>query len=125
MKDYNPNQAPPAQEWLALDEDERINLVARWHRKKKIPLPNVHVHATIHVTVENQLAMDDEVPCQTLARLMQEGLGRHDAIHAIGTVLAYHMHDLLSGKLSPGDAANAQYYEALRRYTAKDWLNSG
>jgi hypothetical protein len=49
---------------------------------------SIRAHAANHVIVENQLAMGDAtvVPA-TLARLMQEGLDRHDAIHAIGSVL--------------------------------------
>jgi hypothetical protein len=125
MQRYDPNQAPPPGEWLALDEDQRIELVARWHRKKKIRLPNVRAHATFHVIVENQLAENDQVPCQTLARLMREGLDRHDSIHAIGSVLAEHMHALLSGERRPGEASNAIYYDDLRRLTAKSWLQSG
>jgi hypothetical protein len=45
-------------------------------------------HAAAHVLVENQVAMSDAtvVPV-TLNRLMREGLDRHDAIHAIASVL--------------------------------------
>ncbi len=42
----------------------------------------------MHVVVENQIAMGDEIPVRdTLVRLMSEGLDRHDAVHAIATVL--------------------------------------
>ena len=39
---------------------------------------------------------DDELPVRrTAQRLMSEGLDRHDAIHAIGSVLAGNIHDLM------------------------------
>jgi hypothetical protein len=52
---------------------------------------------------------------------MGEGLDRHDAIHAIGMVLAGHMHDLLQGGEVPAGDPNVPYYAALRRLTAQQW----
>jgi hypothetical protein len=124
MEPYDPNHPPPPKEWLALDEEKRIYRVERWHQKRKIRLPNLRAHALFHVMVENQLAMGDEIPCATLDRLMREGLDRHDSIHAIASMLAEHMHDLLNDKRQPGDAGNALYYDDLRRLTAQSWLNS-
>ncbi len=50
---------------------------------------NPVLHVTIHHTIETQIF--DRNPAetgQTLERLMQEGMSRHDAIHKIGTVLS-------------------------------------
>jgi hypothetical protein len=48
----------------------------------------VKLHAVMHVIIENQVALGDEVPAQrTLRRLMAEGLDRHQGIHAISSVL--------------------------------------
>jgi hypothetical protein len=52
-----------------------------------VRLPNAQLHAVIHVVVENQLALGEEVVVETLARLQREGLGRHDGVHAIGSFL--------------------------------------
>jgi hypothetical protein len=42
--------------------------------------------------VEAQIALGDETPASRIAqRLIGEGLDRHDAIHAIGMVLAEHI----------------------------------
>jgi hypothetical protein len=125
MNAYNPDQAPPPDEWLALDEDERLALVQKWHRKQKIRLPSQDAHASLHVIVENQLAEKHPAACDALQRFMNDSLSRHDAIHAIATVVANHMHDLLSGKLPPGKQAVAEYDQQLRKFTAQDWLNSG
>ena len=124
---YNPLQAPDPKEWSAMDEQERIRLVEQYHRQAGIRLPNAKVHAVIHAVVETQVALGDELPVRrTLERLMSEGLDRHDAIHAIGSVLAEHIFDLLStpeaaSKADPNDA----YCAAIERLTAEEWLQSG
>lgn len=83
MMRYDPDRKPDAQAWSALDVSERLELVLDYHRCAG--LQNAKVHAVAHVVVENQVLLGDETPvAATLDRLMQEGLGRHDAIHAIG-----------------------------------------
>jgi hypothetical protein len=88
MKNYYPLRDPNSTEWLNLDEQERIGLVTDYHRKKRIELPNRMVHAAFHTAVENQLAEGIPDVRDALTRLMGEGLDRHEAIHAIGSVLA-------------------------------------
>jgi hypothetical protein len=127
MQRYDPNKAPDPKEWTALDEQERIRVVEQYHRRAGIRLPNQTVHAVIHAVIENQIALGDELPVRrTLERLMSEGLDRHDAIHAIGSVLAGHMSDLLSRpKTASNEDPNDAYYAALERLTAEEWLQSG
>ena len=89
---YDPNKTPNPEQWLATDEAVKTHLVEQYQRKKKIRLPNARIHAVLHAVVENQVAMGDEIPVRaTLLRLMREGLNRHDAVHAVGTVLANHI----------------------------------
>jgi hypothetical protein len=127
MRDYDPYHPPDPKEWNELDEQERIQVVEQYHRRARIPLPNAKAHAVFHAVVETQIALGDELPVRrTLQRLMSEGLDRHDAIHAIGSILAQHMFDMVStpeaiSKADPNDA----YYAALERLTAEDWLQSG
>jgi hypothetical protein len=86
---YDAHNAPDPEEWLELDESDRLDLIKRYHIRAKLPVgENERLHAAAHVIVENQVAMGEAtvVPA-TLARLMREGLDRHDAIHAIGSVL--------------------------------------
>jgi hypothetical protein len=86
---YDPDQLVDADTWLKFDESERIEAVKQYHRRAKVRLPNERLHAATHVIVENQVALEEAYPVQAvLVRLMEEGLGRHDAIHAIGLVLA-------------------------------------
>jgi hypothetical protein len=120
--EYDPLEAPEPEEWLAIDEAERIQLAQDYHRRARVRLPNERLHAVFHVVVENQIALGDEMPVQsTLQRLMAQGLDRHEAIHAIASVLAEFMHDLVN---SPGSntESNQAYFAALQRLTAEGWL---
>ena len=124
MERYDPLVALDPEAWLSLDEAERIDLVQEYHRRARVRLPKPVVHAAIHTAVENQVALGDEVPAhRTLGRLMREGLDRHEAIHAIGSVLAEHMSNLLRAE-SAIPEHNASYFAALGRLTAKGWRSS-
>jgi hypothetical protein len=122
VRRYDPLKAPNPQEWLALDELKRLSLVREYHRRARVRLPNRDIHAAIHETVENQVALGDEIPvCRTLERLIREGLDRHEAIHAIGSVLVGYLFDVLKDEGSPVDF-NAEYFEELEQLTAQSWL---
>jgi len=123
MERYNPEEAPDPTEWLALDVDERTLLVERYHRDARVSLPKQArpIHALIHTVVENQLALEDQmIVRETLQRLIGEGLTRHDAVHAIGSVLAEYMHDLLKKK-EVQSGGHVLYYEGLKHLTAEKW----
>ncbi|HXW26084.1 MAG TPA: hypothetical protein VEK73_15175 [Xanthobacteraceae bacterium] len=126
MERYDPLTAPDPAEWQSLDEDERLELVEDFHRRARIRLPKAKAHAIIHVIVENQIALGDEIPVKrTLERLITEGLDRHQSIHAVGSVLVGHMNDLLRPGAEPAADPNRSYYIALDNLTAEDWLRSG
>ena len=57
---------------------------------------------------------------QTLARLMDEGLDRHEAVHAIGSVLMSIVFDVVSEANDGGDI-NEKYSRALATLTAANW----
>src|SRR6185503_16801619 len=103
MATYEPSKQLNAEEWLALDEGERIELVRAFHRRQKTFVPNLDAHAVVHAIVENQLAEGFPAATATLARLQAEGLDRHDAVHAIGSVLLEHMQNLMKRSRSGGD----------------------
>ena len=124
MQRYDPLEAPNPEEWLGLDEQERVDLVRDCHRRAGIQLPNEKLHATLHAIVEAQIALGEETPAGRIAqRLISEGLDRHEAIHAIGMVLAEHIYDVLRTTKSD-KGPNAPYYAALERLTAEDWRRS-
>ena len=118
---YDPRRRIDPERWLAHSEAERIEAATSYHRKRALGGPNLVAHATFHVVVENQVALGAATPVQaTLARLMDEGLDRHDAVHAIGSVLASHVYDLLKAPEERIDP-NAAYYAELRKLTAVTW----
>jgi hypothetical protein len=99
--------------------------VEAYHRNHRLKVPKLHLHATFHVVVENQVALGDDTPVQqTLARLIEEGLDRHDALHAIGSVLAAHVYEVLKTPEFQTDP-NAAYYSELNQLTAVSWRASG
>lgn len=118
---YDPEVAPDPSRWQALGEDERIMLAEAYHRRAGIKLPNLTLHATVHAIVENQAAMGDELPTRrTIERLMVEGLDRHDAVHAVASVLVAH----LAEKSRAGGANNEAYNQAVEQLTAETWRTS-
>jgi hypothetical protein len=74
------------------------------------------LHGTMHAIVENQVALGDAtvVPA-TLTRLMREGLDRHDAIHAIGSVLMAIIFDVVTKNADTDGDINAKYEGVARR----------
>jgi hypothetical protein len=122
MEKYDPLEAPDAEEWLEADEIERRLLVEEYHQRARIELPRATVHATFHVVVENQIAEPISEVVAVLNRLMNEGLDRHDAIHAIGSVLVEHMFGAV--KDPAASDLNADYLRDLEDLTAKKWLAS-
>lgn len=126
MDSYNPEITPDPERWLALDEGERIHLVESYHRDARVELPKAArpMHASIHVVVENQLASNDEPVVRALTRLRKEGLSRHDAVHAIGSVLGEHIYDLLKQKEDSPEILRARYYAAIERLTAASWRDN-
>jgi len=122
MEAYNPERGPEPESWLELDEQERILLIETWHRVARIKLPNVTAHAALHVIVENQIALDLEPVVRAMDRLRKQGLTRHDAIHAIGSVVAENLFGILKADQNDDAAASqARYYAAVERLTAVSW----
>jgi hypothetical protein len=119
---YDASKAPDPKEWFELDESDRIDEVIDYHRRSRSPVgENKRMHAAAHVLVENQVAKSDvTVVPTTLNRLMREGLDRHEAIHAIASVLMGIVFDAVrnpEGK--PIDINDA--YRELGELTAASW----
>jgi hypothetical protein len=121
---YDPHIQPDPELWISMDESERLYLVEEYHQGSGIELPNMTLHCAIHCTVENQIAMGEELPVKRkLEQLLEEGLDRHEAIHAIGSVLAGHIYHMLKDKKSSKDP-NEAYYRELASLTAEGWVSS-
>jgi hypothetical protein len=127
LSKYDPYVEPKPHQWLALDEQERIDQVLAYHRRAGIRVPDQTMHAMIHAIVENQIA-DAKLPVRRkVQRLMSEGLDRHDAIHAIGTVVAERLFDVAHAadaeKVSDqsGRKTKEAYFAEIEALTAKSW----
>ena len=121
MKLYDPEVAPNATEWLSLDEGERIQLAEAHHRIARLKLPNLKAHAVFHAIVENQIAGGLEPVVRAVDRLANEGLSRHEALHAIGSVLAEHLTEAMGAKNQDAATGQARYNAAVERLSAKEW----
>ena len=124
---YDPHVAPDAEEWLQSDEDERLLAVLAYHERAVVELPDATVHAVFHVVIENQIASGEEAVVRAMARLQGKGedLERHEAIHAIGSVLAHHLWSL---QRTPSETVDADvhrtYLRNVERLTAEGWRKS-
>ena len=127
MEVYDPNKAIDPEQWLALDEQTRIDLVTEFHDLGGLYDELIEeeggspvLHSTIHTIVENQLAMEVKYIPETMAKLLRQGLDRHEAIHAIGAIITEDIFAILQGeKHEPSPSKNRRRLEKL---TAKRWL---
>jgi len=70
VNSYDPLKAPDPEAWLALDEQARIDLAKDFHRRAKLGLPRLTLHAVVHAIVETQCARADKTPVRrTIERL--------------------------------------------------------
>ncbi len=122
MTAYDPTKSPDPREWLQLDEQERITVIEGYHESHGVGLPSPKVHAIMHAIVENQLAEADDPVVRALARLVKQGLTRHDAVHAIASVVAEHVFDLLKSK-GGASSVNVRYHAQVERLDAALWWN--
>jgi len=118
---YDPEVAPDPNSWLALDELERIRLAVAHHRAARISLPSVETHGQFHVVVENQIAEGLDCVVLAMARLMSEGLSRHDALHAIASVVAEHLYEIVKKNKDDPKTIQTQYNAAVEQLSAKVW----
>lgn len=118
MDEYDALKAPDPKAWLATDEDERLALVQNYHRRIRVPRsPKQRPHAVIHVIVENQIA-DPSLPTHGhCERLVAEGLDRHEAVHALGSVIAEQVVDAARNTMKPQD----EYWRKMALLTARGW----
>ncbi len=123
MKRYDPEQAPDPEVWLELDEQERIILIEDHHRRARVDLPEPTLHALMHEIVENQIATGIEPIARTLERLIDEGLTRHDGVHAIGAIIAQEMLALMEPGAA-GNTAQARIEALVMELSAEKWRNS-
>lgn len=119
MRRYDPKNTPNPTEWLALDEDQRTLMIERYHQQHGEYGELIKTHSIMHSVVESQLAEEAEPVKDALLRLRKDGLNRHDAIHAIGSVLAEYIWEMMN-KDEVG-AVNEEYFDRLSQLTKRSW----
>ena len=123
---YNPDSAPDAREWLALPELERIRLAQNYHVSARIKVPSMKAHAAAHVAVENQIASGYGPSKRAVSRLLSEGLSRHEAVHAIGSVVAQFIYELNKTQAPEQQSSfQSRMGEAIEALHAEQWLALG
>jgi hypothetical protein len=115
---YDPAVAPDPQAWLAMDEQERMAAVREHHERSGARLPSLQGHAIVHTIVESQLAAGHGSALRALSRLVEGGLDRHEAVHAVGSVLSKHLFQTMQGE-KPFDTA--AYDGRLDELTVEGW----
>lgn len=121
---YDPDVAPDGRAWLALPELERIRLAQNYHVAARLKIPGMKAHAVLHAAVENQIATGYGPSKRAVGRLQSEGLSRHDAIHAIASVIATFIHELREERSEEEQATfQSRMGEAIERLHADAWLS--
>ena len=121
MYEYDPSIEPDKDAWLEATESERLSAVLEFHENSNDSLDEsaLNIHSSIHVIVENQLAMGVELLPETMEKLMRQGLDRHEAIHAIGAIMCEDINEILRGEKA--EFSPKQYRRKLEKITAKRW----
>ena len=104
---------------------ERILLAERYHRDARIRIPQRtrRLHACIHTAVENQLVAKDDPVIRAMERLLNDGLSRHEAVHAIGSCLTGLIYNIAKSE-GTTETNRDDYQAAIERLTAKSWRES-
>ncbi len=118
---YDPQVAPDPAVWRATDEHARLRAIEDYHHRAALKMPNVRMHAVIHNVVENQLAEGLPEVLATFERLALAGLSRHDALHAVGSVVAGQIHAMLA-RQEPFDEGD--YTRRLQALDPAAWRGS-
>jgi hypothetical protein len=121
---YDPDIPPNPSDWLAADEGLRLALVTDYHHGMDLAESRLRLHAAIHVVVENQIALGEQVVIDAMNRLQHEGLSRHDAVHAIGMVVSEHLFEILRSDTDDVVNQTKPYFERLKQLTADAWRKS-
>ncbi|MEO6280047.1 hypothetical protein [Roseateles sp.] len=105
--------------WLALKPAEKLRLAVTFHASKRLASGRYKSHAPMHVALEDRVARREAPVVHALARLQQQGMTRHDALHAVGDVLTEHLRllDTAPGPIAAG-AWQRRFNEALEQLQA-------
>jgi hypothetical protein len=111
---YDVANPPTAEEWLAMDEGHRIAAVEDAHRRTRASVgQNAAAHASMHVVIENRLAMGHRAVIDAYERFCAAGVDRHNTIHALASVASDHMLAVLEQRADFDQTTADAAYAAL------------
>ncbi len=123
MDYYDPSKNINPDDWLAIDESERQELIEEYVLTEEDQIDDslAAIHATAHCIVENQLAMEVTETVEAFERLRGEDVERHETIHALAAVLMENINEAMAN----GDEdISLRYKSKLKKLTAEKWFNS-
>ena len=119
---YDPESPPNPTEWLRLPEQERVRVVATFHMVHRLKSGSAKAHAALHAIVENQAATGFGPTVRALARLQSQGLTRHEAVHAVGTVVSRFMFAAMNTpSQTDSQSLHSSINESIEALDAASW----
>jgi hypothetical protein len=115
---YDADRPPDRAAWLALPETEKLRLVVSFHAANRQASGRHKSHAAMHVVLEDRVARGEGPVVRALARLQQQGKVRHDALHAVGEVMVWHLRLLDDSDGVETGAWQRRLNEALEQLSA-------
>lgn len=114
---YDANR-PPDPSWQSCVPDDKLRQVTAFHAAQRLAVGPLKSHAALHVVVEDLISQGDGPVVRAMARLQQQGSTRHEALHAVGEVLARHRHRQAQGGGDVGGASQRQLNDVLNALAA-------
>jgi len=106
--DYDASATPDPDTWLDADEQERIAAVQEYHDAldDHPSAGSMRAHCVMHAVVETQILTDDPPEtAEKLEEMLEAGIDRHAAIHALILPVAHVVYGVAEGDES-GDTDN-------------------
>jgi len=127
MMKYDPTKALDGDAWLELDDETRIRLAETAHVVLEPWHPgggkSMRPHAVAHAVAETLVAQGGPGRA-ALVRLVRQGLRRHEAIHAIGSMFDEHTRSVAGSRAKLADVDPA-LMRSLGSLTAHKWQAGG
>ena len=89
--------------------------------EEKLEEGALNLHSSLHVVVENKLALGEDYVIEIVARLMCQGEDRHEAIYAVAALLSEGIFNTLKGGSEAFEVNNCR--RKLEKITSKLWRN--
>ena len=117
-----PGETSEPKRLVAAAGAERVRVIATFHVVHRLKSSNAKAHAALHTIVENQAATGFGPTVRALARLQSQGLTRHEAVHAVGSVLSRFMFAAMEGSSqTDSQALQSGINTSIEALDAESW----